>query len=74
MKKHAELFYRVFFSVAIVFLVIAVISWFLRLIGVCITWLEYEPGRYFEFAGITLLFVFAFLLRQIRDALSKEDE
>jgi len=70
-EKHVSLFNRLFFAVAVILVIIAVVDWIMRLFGYTIGWLPYNPGRLFEFAAIMMIFVMVALLRQIRDALRK---
>ncbi len=69
--KLTSFFSRVFFIVAIILLIIAVVDWFLRLFGWTFSWLAYSPGRVFEFSAILMIVVMVLLLRQIREAVRK---
>jgi len=62
---------RLFFSVALILLLIAIIDWFMRLFGWTFSWLSYQPGRVFEFSAILMIAVIVLLLRQIREAVKK---
>lgn len=68
-NKLTSFFARVFFTVAVILLVVAVIDWFLALFGWHFTWVPYHPGRLLEFSGILMIFVMVLLLRQIRESL-----
>lgn len=70
--KHVSLFNRLFFTLALILVVVAAIDWVMRLFGYTFSWLDFTPGRLFEFAGIMMIFVVVALLRQIRDLLRKE--
>jgi len=65
------LFCRVFFTLAMLLLAVAVTDWTLHLFGWRLRWQWYQPGRLFEFSGILMIFVIALLLRQIRQALRR---
>jgi hypothetical protein len=65
--KFTSCFYRLFFTVAFLLLLIAVIDWIMRLFGWTLSWVSYEPGRMIEFSSIFMLASIVFLLRQIRD-------
>lgn len=69
--KLTSLLSRVFFAVAFIVLVIAVIDWLLRMGGRTLSFISYQPGRLFEFAAILMIFVMVLLLRQIREKFSK---
>lgn len=69
--KLTSFFSRLFFAVAFILLVIAALDWFIRLFGYRFTWVPYQPGRMFEFSAILMIFVVVFLLRQIRERISK---
>ena len=62
---------RLFFFVAFVLLIIAIVDWFLRLYGWTFSWIPYQPGRIFEFSAILMIVVIVLLLRQIREAVRK---
>ncbi len=70
-ERYTSLLNRISFAAALLLLTLSVILWFLRLIGLDISWISYAPGRLFEFSGIFLLLVIALLLRQIREAIYK---
>jgi len=70
-NKLTSFFSRLFFAAALIVLVVAVIDWFLRLFGMTLSFISYQPGRLFEFSAILLIFVTVLLLRQIREKLSK---
>lgn len=70
--SHYSLISRLLFVVASVLFVLAVLDWVIGWFGYHLTWVPYEPGRLFEFAGILVIFVIALLLRQIRDLLRKK--
>lgn len=69
--KLTSVFSRIFFAVALIFMIIAAVDWILRLFGWRFSWVPYQPGRMFEFAGILMIFVMVLLLRQIREKISK---
>ena len=64
-------FYRILFSVSIFLLFLAVLEWILNLFNFTLSWIPYSPFRLLEFGVIFMLFVIAFLLRQVRDILKK---
>lgn len=66
-NKLTSLFSRIFFAVAFLVLVIAIIDWLLRMGGTTLSFISYQPGRLFEFAAILMIFVMVLLLRQIRE-------
>ena len=63
--------YKILFSISIILLFLAILERFLHLFNYTLSWIPYQPSRLVEFATILLLFVFALLLRQIRDILKK---
>jgi len=67
--RHFSILSRLFTFVAGLLMIVAAIDWILRLFGWTFEWLAYQPGRLFELAAILMVFVIAFLLRQIREAL-----
>ena len=67
MEKFLSLLNRLFFLVALLFIAVAVVDWFMRLFGWTISFIGYQPGRMFEFAAMLMIFVAVLLLRQIRD-------
>jgi len=69
MDKFSSFFSRLFFAVALILLVIAIINWVLNLFGWTFSWLPYQSGRILEFSAILMIFVMALLLRQIRQTL-----
>ena len=62
---------RVFFTAAFTLFAVSVIEWCLSWFQVSIFGRTYTPGRLMEFAAISLVFVIALLLRQIREELRK---
>ncbi|MBI1723048.1 MAG: hypothetical protein HYR48_03985 [Gemmatimonadetes bacterium] len=62
---------RVFFTAAFTLFTVAVIQWFLSWFHLSLFGRTYTPGRLLEFAVISLIFVIALLLRQIREELRK---
>ncbi|MBD3258320.1 hypothetical protein GF377_07790 [candidate division GN15 bacterium] len=68
-SRTISFFNRLFFSVAVILFIVAVIDWVMRLFGYTLSFLPYTPGRLFEFAAIMMVFVMVALLRQIRDQL-----
>ncbi|KAA3633199.1 MAG: hypothetical protein DWP97_09615 [Calditrichaeota bacterium] len=69
--KLSSLLSRLFFSVGLILLIIAIIDWCMRLFGYTFSWLEYQPGRLFEFSAILMITVAVLILRQIRNQLKK---
>jgi hypothetical protein len=67
--RYYSLVSRLFFTVATLLLMVALLDWFIGWFGYYLTWVPYEPGRLLEFAAILMIFVIALLLRQIRDTL-----
>ena len=68
-NKLTSIFSRIFFVVASLLLLIAIIDWILRLFGWTFSWIPYQPGRLLEFAAYIMIFVIVLLLRQIREKL-----
>ena len=68
-NKLTSIFSRIFFAVASLLLLIAIIDWIMRLFGWTLSWLPYKPGRLLEFAAYVMVFVIVLLLRQIREKL-----
>ena len=71
LNKLTNLLSRIFGVVAAILFAIATIDWVLERFGWTITGLYYKPGRLFEFSAIMMVFVIAFVLRQIRESLRK---
>ena len=69
--KMTSIFSRAFFTLASLLLIIGIIQKISYWLGANVSWVGYDPGRLFEFAGIFLLFVMILLLRQIREVLIK---
>jgi len=67
LNKLTSIFSRIFFAVASLLLLIAIIDWILRIFGWTFTWLQYKPGRLLEFAAYIMIFAIVLLLRQIRE-------
>ena len=70
--KITHYFSRIFFFVALGLLGIAILDWLLRFFGYTLSWINYQPGRLMEFAGILVLFVIVLILRQIRELMKKK--
>jgi len=68
-NKLTSIFSRIFFAVASLLLLIAIVDWILGLFGCTFSWLQYQPGRLLEFAAYIMVFVIILLLRQIREKL-----
>jgi low affinity Fe/Cu permease len=68
MDKFSSFLSRLFFIVAFILLVIAIINWVLNLFGWEFSWLPYQSGRILEFSAILMIFVTVLLLRQIRES------
>ena len=64
-------FSRVFFSVALLLLLLGILDRILGFFGWTLAW-NYESGRVLEFSGIMMIFVIGLLLRQIRDELKQQ--
>ncbi|OGC91383.1 MAG: hypothetical protein A2W25_04430 [candidate division Zixibacteria bacterium RBG_16_53_22] len=60
---------RLFFAVAFILLIIAIIDRVLNVFGWYLTWTHYSAGRLFEFSAMLMIFVMVLLLRQIREKL-----
>ena len=58
---------RLFFTVGLLLLLVAIADWILRIFGWTFSWLMYQPGRLFEFSAILFIAVIVMLLRQIRE-------
>lgn len=71
MQTWISFFNRLFFIVAVILFLVAVLDWIMRLFGYTLAFLPYSPGRLFEFAAIMMIFVMVAMLRQIRDLLKK---
>jgi uncharacterized membrane protein len=71
MEKWISLLSRLFFVVALVFVALAVVDWIMRLFGWTLSFVQYQPGRLFEFAAMLMIIVAVMLLRQIRDNLKQ---
>lgn len=67
--KLSNISYRALFIISLVLLLIALLEKFLVLFGWTLFWLPYEPARLLELSAILVIFVIAFLLRQIREKL-----
>lgn len=67
LDKLTSIISRIFFTVASLLLLIAIIDWVLRLFGWTFSWIRYQPGRLLEFAAFIMTFVIVLLLRQIRE-------
>ena len=67
MEKILALIYRVAFVMALAVAALGVAEGFAQLMGQTITHGAYSAGRLFELSGILMVFVIAFLLRDIRD-------
>lgn len=62
---------RVFFTAAFTLFAVSVIEWSLSWFHRSLFGRTYTPGRLLEFAVISLIFVIALLLRQIREEVRK---
>lgn len=60
---------RIFFVLAFVIFLIAITDGIMRMFGWTFAWVEYSPGRMFEFSAMLMIFVVVLLLRQIRERL-----
>ena len=67
MEKTLALVYRLAFVTALAVAALAVAEGVAQLLGHTITHGTYSAGRLFELSGILMVFVIAFLLRDIRD-------
>ncbi len=67
--KLTSVFSRIFFAIALIILVMAIVNWILGVFGWTVSWLTYTPGRLFEFSSMLMIFVVVLLLRQIRERL-----
>lgn len=65
--KLGQLVYRVFFSISIILLILALWERINRFFGYTFTWLSYEPRQLLEFSAIFMLITIGLLLRQLRD-------
>lgn len=72
MDKLLSIVNRIFFTIAFIFLLTAIIEWFLGLFNWTLSFVDYQAGRLFEFSGIFLLFVITILLRQMRENLKSK--
>lgn len=71
LDKLASAVCRFFFAIAFLLLAAAVAERLANQTGYTILGGMYGAGRLLEFAGVSLLFVIALLLRQVRDQLKK---
>ena len=71
LTKITSLVCRLFFVAAFMLLALAVCEKLLLFFGASIFQGAYTAGRLVEFAALLVVFVIAFLLRQIRDELKK---
>ncbi len=71
MQKWMSCLNRLCFAAALAFMAIAVVDWFMRLFGWTLSFIQYQPGRLFEFAAMLMILVAVMLLRQIRDNLKQ---
>ena len=69
--KMTSIFCRVFFGIAALMLIVAILDRFLGLFGWRLS-LAYQPGRIIEFSAMMMTFVSALLLRQIRESLKSK--
>ena len=67
MEKWMSLLSRLFFVVALLLILMALIDWCLRLFGWTFSFIQYQPGRMLEFATMLMVFVAVIILRQIRE-------
>jgi len=63
---------RLFFAVAFLMGALAIFERIANLVGFTLLRGMYNPGRMLELAALLLIFVIAVLLRQIRDAVSRQ--
>jgi len=70
-EKVINIIPRIFFILAFGLFALAILEGVLDLFKWTLSFLPYQAGRLFEFAGILLIFVIALLLRQIREELKK---
>ena len=71
MQKWMSCLSRLFFVAALLFVTVAVVDWCMRLFGWTLSFVQYQPGRLFEFAAMLMIIVAVMLLRQIRDSLKQ---
>lgn len=65
--------YRFFFLVALTLLAVAIMERFVNFFGYTfVSGVGYVAGRLLEFASVMILFVVAFLLRDVREELRKK--
>jgi hypothetical protein len=69
--KWTSILSRIFFTLAFIIFVIAVLSKIAILFGWNMNWMHFDPGRLFEFSAMMMVFVIVMLLRQIREKLGK---
>ena len=61
-----------FWAISLVLLFIAILEKIIGLFGWTLAWVPYESARLLELAAILVIFVIAFILRQIRVELKKQ--
>jgi len=74
MEKCMSYLSRLVFWAAMLLVGVAVVDWFMRFFGWTLSFVQYQPGRLFEFAAMLMLIVAVVLLRQIRDSLKQQGE
>ena len=62
---------RIFFAVSGILMIIAIWDWIMRLFGLTLSWVPYQPVRLLEISVILIIFVIALLVRQIREEVKK---
>ena len=69
--KLTSIFARIFFTLSLIILFVAIWDKFIGLFGWELTWVAYQPGRLLELSAIMIIFVIALLSRQIREEIKK---
>jgi len=72
LEKLSSLTARLLFIASFGLLALAILEWFANVLGYTLVGQSYSAGRMLDFAAIFLIFVLAFVLRQIRDELKKK--
>ena len=70
--KFTSILSRVFFAIAFILLIAAVLDKILNYFGWTWSWPHYGAARLFEFSAMLMIFVIVLLLRQIRERLSSK--
>ncbi len=67
--KLTSIFSRIFFAVALILFLVAILDKILNVFGWTWSWTPYGAARLFELSATFMIFVVVLLLRQIRERL-----